>query len=720
MTTNDQLLKQLEKTSRRFSRRNELRESATRSMERGDFVGANSSEAMNQRLSRLGMQPDLAKGIGAREFAMPERSKKESARAIMQNTVFERILGDNDLMPISYLLLGQHRSRSIGRIDIRDRSGRRLGFGTGFLVSPRLLLTNNHVLGSPQDATHSLIEFDYEADVHGNIRQAVAFGLDPSSFFVTDEDLDFTLVAVRAESVVDLKPANWGWNRLLEEEGLIVKGEYVSIIQHPNGETKQIAMRENRVIDLLDDFMHYQTDTAPGSSGSPVFNDQWEIVALHHSGVPERFENGDIKSVDGRKWKPWMGDHRIKWIANEGVSVGRIVAFVKQLASLDSTQKKLRDELFSAEPPPPDMARPSVPGAAKDERRELNPDQPQPVVPVVTSGSVVSLSPAGATWTIPLQVTVNVGGAQLVPGSGSGSGAISPLPKPADPEQSGLQKALDDLADARRRPYFDADKNKEDCERYYSSIDTDCQTASALFTQLSELLKNTHSTQPKYRPSTEVYPFVDLHPDLKLRSIYSGRTFEPEELIREDFRIEQERAQLMQELLQRESELSKEAFEEELDFLEAQNPFNCEHVVPQSWFQKKEPMRGDVHHLFACESGCNSFRSNIPYFDFSDFEEATRNACGKRVGQKFEPEAGKGEVARATLYFLLRYPGLINDPNEFPEERLSILLRWHGEYPVSEYELHRNQAIFARQGNRNPLIDHPDWAGKLNFASGLG
>ena len=76
-------------------------------------------------------------------------------------------------------------------------------------------------------------------------------------------------------------------------------------------------------------------------------------------------------------------------------------------------------------------------------------------------------------------------------------------------------------------------------------------------------------------------------------------------------------------------------------------------------------MRGDLHHLFTCESGCNSFRGNTPYCDFVDFEEAVRDACGKRetgghvrlIG--FEPEQGKGEVARATFYFLLRYPGEI-------------------------------------------------------------
>lgn len=132
-------------------------------------------------------------------------------------------------------------------------------------------------------------------------------------------------------------------------------------------------------------------------------------------------------------------------------------------------------------------------------------------------------------------------------------------------------------------------------------------------------------------------------------------------------------------------------------------------------------MRGDLHHLFTCETECNSFRGNIPYFDFTDFEEVIRTDCGKRQGKSFEPSSGKGLVARATLYFLLRYPGEINDTaNEFTEDRISILLDWHTSDPVTKYEKHRNMAIFAKQGNRNPLIDHPEWAAAIAFSPGLG
>jgi len=158
-----------------------------------------------------------------------------------------------------------------------------------------------------------------------------------------------------------------------------------------------------------------------------------------------------------------------------------------------------------------------------------------------------------------------------------------------------------------------------------------------------------------------------------------------------------------------------------MDFLETSLPFNCEHVVPQSWFSKMEPMRGDLHHLFACESDCNSFRGNTPYFNFPDFKEVIRNDCGKREEHKFEPGGGKGTVERATLYFLLRYPGEINrTAKEYTQDRLATLLKWHKDFPVDDYERHRNQAIFERQGNRNPLIDYPTWAAKIDFRLGSG
>ncbi|MNC25049.1 Extracellular ribonuclease precursor [compost metagenome] len=80
--------------------------------------------------------------------------------------------------------------------------------------------------------------------------------------------------------------------------------------------------------------------------------------------------------------------------------------------------------------------------------------------------------------------------------------------------------------------------------------------------------------------------------------------------------------------------------------------------------------------------------------------------CGKQEADRFEPEYGKGIAARATLYFLLRYPGMI-DSSRVDE---LLLLQWHHTFPVTLYEKHRNLAIFELQGNRNPFIDFPEAA----------
>ena len=130
-------------------------------------------------------------------------------------------------------------------------------------------------------------------------------------------------------------------------------------------------------------------------------------------------------------------------------------------------------------------------------------------------------------------------------------------------------------------------------------------------------------------------------------------------------------------------------------------------------------MKGDLHHLFGCEIKCNELRANIPYFDFTT-DNIQRADCGRAEAGRFEPVGGKGAVARATLYFLLRYPREIdNNDREYTRERLNVLLQWHREKRVSLHEKHRNRTIPRKQGNRNPLIDHPEWAEHIDFARGL-
>jgi V8-like Glu-specific endopeptidase len=70
-----------------------------------------------------------------------------------------------------------------------------------------------------------------------------------------------------------------------------ISGQSVSIIQHPKGNRKEIVLYGNRVQAVYQDFIQYETDAEPGSSGSPIFNEQWQLVGLHHSVLIDAEEN---------------------------------------------------------------------------------------------------------------------------------------------------------------------------------------------------------------------------------------------------------------------------------------------------------------------------------------------------------------------------------------------------------------------------------------------
>jgi endonuclease G, mitochondrial len=640
---------------------------------------------------------------------------------------FERILGQKDLMNINFLEKGSVVARSVGKIVLKNSLGGTVGYGTGFLISPRLLMTNNHVLRDNRDALFSHIEFDNQLDLTGNLLKSTIYRLDPASFFRTSKELDVSIVALSGNTMRQ----TIGWNKLIEEEGKVVIGEYMNIIQHPDGRPKEFSFRANQLTDVLPAFLHYQTDTEPGSSGSPVFNDQWEVVGLHHSGVPKRNADGKILNKNNQVWTTSMGEGQIQWLANEGVRISSILKYIKGL-SMRGDETKFRSEIFEADPPKYQLC------YLSDEQFKKAFETTLP------ANENISTSEDGTyTYNIPIRLKIEIGdlksGAR-VQIADQKTNAVDHVQQPgttkpakdADRVDKGLskaagsildkelQEALKELEAARLRNYYNEEEDKQNRSQYYKQVKANSLSPDAFYTKLNELLQETHTDELAYRPAKHLYTWVDLQPNSMLRSVYSGKEFSPEQIIEEDFRNEMRLLEFSESLFV-ELNLTDQQVAEKIALFEASLPYNCEHVVPQSWFGKQEPMRGDLHHLFTCESGCNSFRSNIPYFDFEDFEEAVRSECGKRETNSFEPENGKGEVARATLYFLLRYPGEINAVSkEYTEDRIDILLNWHQNFKVTDHELHRNAAIYARQGNRNPLIDHPGWASKINFLNGLG
>ncbi len=248
-------------------------------------------------------------------------------------TRLERILQGNELSDISYLSEGLLCARAVCRVVIR-RGGALRGYGTGFLVAPGVLLTNHHVFPGVDDVRESIAQFEFERDIHGADVTPVEFKLRVTPAPICFKDLDLALVAVETRSADGHPLDQYGWLRLSPQSGKAFVGEYLTIIQHPNGERKQICVRENKLLKYSENgpYIWYQTDTVAGASGSPVFNNSWDVVALHHSSVPrtKQVRGRDVwLARNGKPWTSDMGDDQIDWMANEGVRVSRIVQFLQ-------------------------------------------------------------------------------------------------------------------------------------------------------------------------------------------------------------------------------------------------------------------------------------------------------------------------------------------------------------------------------------------------------
>ncbi|GAA0599007.1 hypothetical protein GCM10009001_14060 [Virgibacillus siamensis] len=251
--------------------------------------------------------------------------------------------------------------------------------------------------------------------------------------------------------------------------------------------------------------------------------------------------------------------------------------------------------------------------------------------------------------------------------------------------------------------YYDKEKDQQIIDQYYQNINFKNPGNEKLVQALQQLLTETHTNQLDYDPSEYVYPWVDLRPDGSLASVYSGIKRQAEEVLREDYETSLKRKEQMKKVPDDEQKESR------LRQIEADFKYNCEHAVPQSWFNERKPMRGDLHHLFTCEPACNSTRSNYPYHDFADYKPKNQSeaACGKADEELFEPAHAKGAVARAMLYFLIRYPDEI-EKSHLKGIDTNLLFDWHQKFPPTLYEKHRNLAIYNIQGNRNPFIDFPE------------
>ena len=223
-------------------------------------VEQNSGAAQREKLRQLREHMGWGAAYPSPTITSPWRDNRSN-----DELVREKIIGENTLRHIHYLRRALVAADAVVRIRAGNASA------TGFMVSPDLMMTNNHVIGSEEEARKAKAWFFDEVQAP-RVKQA-AKAADTKPLVYTNRELDITVVRLQGAPELarcfPLRPV------------VVEQNTRVAIIQHPNGESKKIAMQNNLVAAADARSVQYYASTEAGSSGSPVLDDDFAVVAVH-------------------------------------------------------------------------------------------------------------------------------------------------------------------------------------------------------------------------------------------------------------------------------------------------------------------------------------------------------------------------------------------------------------------------------------------------------
>lgn len=263
--------------------------------------------------------PFLKSALATKEIdysLSPDIDKISKWQDVSEETLEVLTMGRSTLLPVNFLARGVQKSKAVGKVEIKIGSNR-VNVGTGFLfkvkgINDLFFITNYHVINDRKDIDKTKVIFDYELDIDGNSIASKSFRIDENRAWYCSPVNEYdTTIFNLIDDHNELE--SYGYIELKEIE--IAQNDFVNIIQHPGGEMKQISLYHNIVTNTSERVVQYLTDTLKGSSGSPVFNYDWEVVALHHSGGGNK--PGEPVLPEGIKSR------------NEGIFINKIIQFVK-------------------------------------------------------------------------------------------------------------------------------------------------------------------------------------------------------------------------------------------------------------------------------------------------------------------------------------------------------------------------------------------------------
>lgn len=320
-------------------------------LEKRIVLASREADALRLILSRGKDKIEEEQNERVRLNYLREKSRSVAEKAIAAT---ERVLrGKDESNVISPSPSATAAGAPVARIHEIYRTVEPKGFGTGFLVAPNILITNQHVFENAGAADNCVANFRYEFnETIAKIDEGFLYRIRPDIFFYSCKELDFSIVFVEEKPVNgDTTLSTYGYRPLIETKGKVVIGDPMNIIQYPNGGVKKYTTEENEVFNIDDErgVIYYYTDTEIGSSGSPCFNNFWEVAALHYTAVPETNKQGEWLTTEGKVWdKHSMSMDQVHWIANAGKSISKIVSHLKSLTFQGDGQVYLKSILDNA------------------------------------------------------------------------------------------------------------------------------------------------------------------------------------------------------------------------------------------------------------------------------------------------------------------------------------------------------------------------------------
>jgi endonuclease G len=244
-----------------------------------------------ERASVDGSAPSTAAADGAAE------SDLDLAELPVGEGGLEITIEEDDTLDVGFLHEGSAASRSVAKLLVHRHfdglpsmlAGNQpdLGMGTGWMLGPRLLITNHHVIDARipgREPPAAPADFQLQ----GSTAQ-VLFDFHKASSAVTatrslacvasDPTLDYALLRL-PEDAPDRPPLRLRSGPITKPKDRALR-DRVNVLQHPNGDPMRLGFRNNFVVTGTEDKLSYLTDTAGGSSGSPICDDAWFVAALH-------------------------------------------------------------------------------------------------------------------------------------------------------------------------------------------------------------------------------------------------------------------------------------------------------------------------------------------------------------------------------------------------------------------------------------------------------